>query len=139
MSLQTLIDRTKQSAFFSELRKVSSDPNRNVSAYEALEAARRLSQDPKDRVIRYAQHSAVPALLGPVIGGARRGTKHVVDTRSMKGMGRALKASRGEMAAEATGSGIFGGGLTLSHDVINAARDKDTVNDFKKQYQKKGR
>jgi hypothetical protein len=139
IGLQTLIDRSQErrklSAFFDEMWKLS-----DITSEKALEAAKRLSESPKERAIRHTEAGVIPAAMGPALSAVARGTKALVNAK--KGRWSAARkairnTTKGDVAADTIRGGLFGAGLSVSREGLQLARARDTYEDFMKQHKRK--
>lgn len=110
-----------------------------VSADDALEAARTLSEDKRTKMQRYADTSAVGAVASPLVDVTGRATKAFGDAQRGARMSSALHAirgtSKGDIAKSMTQGILAAGAVQAAREGVSARRAKDTFHKFMQQEQ----
>lgn len=127
ISLQGLIEKSRLSGFSDRIKKA-------VSEYEALDAAKRLSEGRKSRLRRYAEGGAIGGMANPVLRAVGRGVEAAVNAPTGSRVGKAVAAirgtTRGELARHLTEGALAGGGVQAIREGVELGRAKKTVKQF---------
>lgn len=127
ISLQSLIDRSKQAGFSDRIKKA-------VSEEEAIEAARRLSENRKNRVRRYVESGTIGGAAYPIISAAGEAAGALAG----RGPGRFAAAGRAaakvmnrtDLAKNVTRGMLGGGGVQAMREGVELGKAKKTVSSF---------
>lgn len=131
ISFQTLVDRTKMSAFFGTIKAAA------VDDMVALDAAKRLAESPRERTARTLETGALTATAAPAAAAVARGVKGAIDAK--KGRWGAARAAlrdttKGGVASDAIRGGMAGMVIGSGRDTLETARAKRTVRKYLDQH-----
>jgi hypothetical protein len=121
--LHTLIARNKSAEF--------------IDDDIALDAAKALSKSPQSRVQRTLENSALSGAAGPLITGAARGVKGLLDAKKgrFRGALDGIKdTTRGGFASDSVRGALTGAVLTGGRDRLEMRHARNTVDDYLKQH-----
>lgn len=154
ISLQTLIDRTKMSAFADELQmsafggeKVAAAPprvtERDVQKAQIVEAKKVLSESPTEQLKGHLAAGVLSGALAPGIQGMRRAIEHGVDAPRGSRAAAALKGwkntSKGGVAGAAATGMLTAAAISAGRRGLLAQKAKDTVEDLHKKASRRRR
>jgi hypothetical protein len=131
ISFQTLVDRTKMSAFAGVVKAAQ------ISDEAALDAAKRLQEAPGVKFRRQAELGGLTAAAAPAIGAASRAVKGAIDAKKGRfGAARAAfrDTTRGGVVADAFRGGLTGVAIGTGRESLEDARAKRTVRQYVEQH-----
>jgi hypothetical protein len=138
ISVQTLIDRARFSSMSDAIKKAFAEPA--VDDFDALEAAKTLSETPKSRAIRYGQSAGVAGAASPLIHAGSRALKGLLDAKKnpLRAARAAIKdTTRGGIAHDVFRGGATGMTLNAGREGFEQRRAKQTLDTYLAQHGEK--